>query len=208
MTSGKEGPRPRSSGLWVACVRNLVMIGGSNGPIEPTQYQPLGDRTSVPPPCGCPSRRNTRRRVAAPQAQGRNRPPPSGHPHREECALCAPYGNRGRRRLPGLPVRSGAQRGGGHLKQTVHDAHQAEVCFQQALAIARCQQAKSWELRAAVQRCQGRCGAQGGQRPQLATWHGPKGMLRRNAAHGERAHTDRRRSAFTALQSGPAAQRL
>jgi hypothetical protein len=39
-----------------------------------------------------------------------------------------------------------------------------------------------------VQRCQGRCGAQGGQRQQLATWHGPKGTLRRNAAHGERAH--------------------
>jgi predicted ATPase len=27
---------------------------------------------------------------------------------------------------------------------------QAEACFQQALAIARCQQAKSWELRAAT----------------------------------------------------------
>jgi TOMM system kinase/cyclase fusion protein len=36
------------------------------------------------------------------------------------------------------------------LKQTVPDAHQAEVCFQQALAIARRQQAKSWELRAAM----------------------------------------------------------
>jgi predicted ATPase len=30
------------------------------------------------------------------------------------------------------------------------DAHQAETCFQQALAVARQQQAKSWELRAAV----------------------------------------------------------
>jgi predicted ATPase len=36
------------------------------------------------------------------------------------------------------------------LEQTVPDAHQAEVCFQQALAIARRQQAKSWELRAAM----------------------------------------------------------
>jgi predicted ATPase len=36
------------------------------------------------------------------------------------------------------------------LKQTVPDAHQAEVCFQQALDVARCQQAKSWELRAAM----------------------------------------------------------
>jgi class 3 adenylate cyclase/predicted ATPase len=31
-----------------------------------------------------------------------------------------------------------------------HDAHQAETCFQQALAVSRQQQAKSWELRAAV----------------------------------------------------------
>jgi predicted ATPase len=31
-----------------------------------------------------------------------------------------------------------------------HDARQAETCFQQALAVARQQQAKSWELRAAV----------------------------------------------------------
>jgi predicted ATPase len=30
------------------------------------------------------------------------------------------------------------------------DAAQAEACFQQALAIARRQQAKSWELRAAM----------------------------------------------------------
>jgi predicted ATPase len=36
------------------------------------------------------------------------------------------------------------------LKQTILDAHQAEACFQQALAIARRQQAKSWELRAAM----------------------------------------------------------
>jgi predicted ATPase len=36
------------------------------------------------------------------------------------------------------------------LKQTVPDAQQAEVCLQQALAITRRQQAKSWELRAAM----------------------------------------------------------
>jgi class 3 adenylate cyclase/predicted ATPase len=36
------------------------------------------------------------------------------------------------------------------LRQAVPDTAQAEVCFQQALAIARQQQAKSWELRAAM----------------------------------------------------------
>jgi predicted ATPase len=36
------------------------------------------------------------------------------------------------------------------LQQAVPDAAQAEVCFQQALAIASRQQAKSWELRAAT----------------------------------------------------------
>jgi predicted ATPase len=36
------------------------------------------------------------------------------------------------------------------LTQTIPDAPQAEVCFQQALAAAQCQQAKSLELRAAV----------------------------------------------------------
>ena len=36
------------------------------------------------------------------------------------------------------------------LRQSVPDALQAEAYFQQALAIARRQQAKSWELRAAV----------------------------------------------------------
>jgi len=36
------------------------------------------------------------------------------------------------------------------LRQSVPDAPQAEVCFQQALAVARRQQAKSWELRAAT----------------------------------------------------------
>jgi class 3 adenylate cyclase/predicted ATPase len=36
------------------------------------------------------------------------------------------------------------------LRQAVPDAPQAETCFQQALDIARRQQAKSWELRAAV----------------------------------------------------------
>src|SRR5262249_43111352 len=34
------------------------------------------------------------------------------------------------------------------LRQATPDAAQAETCFQQALAIARRQQAKSWELRA------------------------------------------------------------
>ena len=36
------------------------------------------------------------------------------------------------------------------LRQAAPDATQAEACFQQALAIARRQQAKSWELRAAM----------------------------------------------------------
>jgi predicted ATPase len=36
------------------------------------------------------------------------------------------------------------------LRQAVPDAPQAEACFQQALAITRRQQAKSWELRAAM----------------------------------------------------------
>ena len=36
------------------------------------------------------------------------------------------------------------------LRQIIPDAAQAEACFQQALAIARHQQAKSWELRAAM----------------------------------------------------------
>jgi predicted ATPase len=36
------------------------------------------------------------------------------------------------------------------LRQAIPDAVQAEACFQQALAIARHQQAKSWELRAAM----------------------------------------------------------
>jgi predicted ATPase len=36
------------------------------------------------------------------------------------------------------------------LRQAVPDAPQAEACFQQALAVARHQQAKSWELRAAT----------------------------------------------------------
>ena len=36
------------------------------------------------------------------------------------------------------------------LRQAIPDVAQAEVCFQQALAIARRQQAKSWELRAAT----------------------------------------------------------
>jgi predicted ATPase len=36
------------------------------------------------------------------------------------------------------------------LRQAVPDATQAEACFQQALALARRQRAKSWELRAAM----------------------------------------------------------
>jgi predicted ATPase len=36
------------------------------------------------------------------------------------------------------------------LRQAFPDTAQAAACFQQALAIARCQQAKSWELRAAM----------------------------------------------------------
>ena len=36
------------------------------------------------------------------------------------------------------------------LRQDVPDAAQAEACFQQALAVARQQQAKSWELRATM----------------------------------------------------------
>jgi predicted ATPase len=36
------------------------------------------------------------------------------------------------------------------LKQAVPDIHQAEVCFQQALDVARRQQARAWELRAAT----------------------------------------------------------
>jgi predicted ATPase len=36
------------------------------------------------------------------------------------------------------------------LRQAVSDVNQAKACFQQALAIARRQQAKSWELRAAM----------------------------------------------------------
>jgi predicted ATPase len=38
----------------------------------------------------------------------------------------------------------------GELLQAVPDALQAEACFQQALVVARRQQAKSWELRAAL----------------------------------------------------------
>jgi predicted ATPase len=36
------------------------------------------------------------------------------------------------------------------LRQAIPDAVQSEACIQQALAIARRQQAKSWELRAAI----------------------------------------------------------
>jgi predicted ATPase len=36
------------------------------------------------------------------------------------------------------------------LRQAIPDAVEAEACFQQALTLARRQQAKSWELRAAM----------------------------------------------------------
>lgn len=36
------------------------------------------------------------------------------------------------------------------LRQAVPDAPQAEACFQQALTVARGQQARAWELRAAL----------------------------------------------------------
>ena len=36
------------------------------------------------------------------------------------------------------------------LRQAIHDEVQAEACWHQALDIARRQQTKSWELRAAV----------------------------------------------------------
>ena len=36
------------------------------------------------------------------------------------------------------------------LRQTIPDASRAEACFQQALAVARRQQARSWELRAVM----------------------------------------------------------
>jgi predicted ATPase len=39
------------------------------------------------------------------------------------------------------------------LRQATPDTAQAAACFQQALAIARRQQAKSWELRAAMSLC-------------------------------------------------------
>src|SRR5262249_25683782 len=47
------------------------------------------------------------------------------------------------------------------LRQAVPDESQAIACFQQALAVARSQQAKSWELRAAMSlarlwQCQGK----------------------------------------------------
>src|SRR5262249_60706692 len=49
-------------------------------------------------------------------------------------------------------------------QQTIPDAPQAEACFQRALDVARHQQAKSWELRAATSlsrlwQQQGKCAA-------------------------------------------------
>ena len=50
------------------------------------------------------------------------------------------------------------------LQQAVPDTQQAESCFQHALAVARHQQAKSWELQAAMSLSrlwqeQGKCAA-------------------------------------------------
>jgi predicted ATPase len=39
------------------------------------------------------------------------------------------------------------------LRHTGLDASQAEACFHKALAIARCQQTKSWELRSTTRLC-------------------------------------------------------
>jgi len=50
------------------------------------------------------------------------------------------------------------------LQQTMPEARQAEVCFQHALDVARRQQAKSWELRAAVSLA--RLWQQQGKRPE------------------------------------------
>jgi predicted ATPase len=36
------------------------------------------------------------------------------------------------------------------LQQTVAQAEEAAVCFEQALVVSRCQQARSWELRTAM----------------------------------------------------------
>jgi predicted ATPase len=60
------------------------------------------------------------------------------------------------------------------LQQAVSDAPQAEACFQQALAVARRQQAKSWELRAALSlaRLWQRQGKRGEARELLAEIYG------------------------------------
>ena len=55
------------------------------------------------------------------------------------------------------------------------DAPQAEACFQQALAIARRQQAKSWELRVAMSLArlwqhQGKRAAAGALLEEIYTW--------------------------------------
>ena len=68
------------------------------------------------------------------------------------------------------------------LRQAVPDAPQAEACFQQALAIARRQQAKSWELRAAMSLA--RLSQRQGKRAEARScWHrsmagSPKGLTR------------------------------
>jgi tetratricopeptide (TPR) repeat protein len=60
------------------------------------------------------------------------------------------------------------------LQQAVSDAPQAEACFQQALAVARRQQAKSWELRAVLSlaRLWQRQGKRGEARELLAEIYG------------------------------------
>jgi predicted ATPase len=57
------------------------------------------------------------------------------------------------------------------LRQAAPDAVQAEACFQQALTIARRQQAKSWELRAAV--CLSQLWQQQGKRAEAYELLGP-----------------------------------
>ena len=67
------------------------------------------------------------------------------------------------------------------LRQAVPDAAQAEACFQQALAIARRQQAKSWELRAAMSLAA--CGSSRASAPR------PTSCWRRSTAGSPRALT-------------------
>ena len=54
------------------------------------------------------------------------------------------------------------------LRQAVPEANQAEACFQQALVIARRQQAKSWELRATTSLAPLAAARQAGRSPRAA----------------------------------------